>query len=63
MAYLFSWLESYWNLWAIIKRKVSANIRQFSSRDNLCKALRDAVSSVEPSTIKKLIEYVIERQF
>ena len=37
------------NFWAIIKRKVYANLRQFSSKDDLLKAIQDAAASVEPS--------------
>ena len=48
---------------AINKRTVYANIRQCSSQDNLWKAVQDTVYSVEPSTIKKLIDSVTERQF
>ena len=51
------------NLLAIIKCKVYANIRQFSSKDDLWNAVQDALSSIEPPTIKKLTESVTERQF
>lgn len=50
------------NFWAIIKRKIYANLRQFSSKDELWTAILDAVASVEPNVIKKLTESVRERQ-
>ena len=49
--------------WAIIKRKVYANLRQFSSKDDLWKAMQDAETSVEQSVITKMTEFVTKRQF
>lgn len=51
------------NLWSIIKRKVYANLRQFTSKEHLWKAIQDASASVEPSVIKKLTDSVTERQY
>ena len=54
-------LNSIEMLWVVIHRTVYANIRQFSYNDYLWNA-QNAVSSVEPSTTKKLTESVTERQ-
>ena len=43
-------IENSWG--TIIKRKVYAYIRQFFSKDDLWKAVQDAVSSVEQPIIK-----------
>ena len=40
------------NFLTIINREIYAYIRQFSSKDDLWKAVLDAVSSIEQSTIK-----------
>jgi hypothetical protein len=51
------------NLWSIIKRKVYADVRQFSSKEDLWVAIQEAATSVEPATIKTLTESVNDRQF
>ena len=49
------------NLWAIIKRRVYQDGRQFTSTAGLWKAIQDAVASVTPAEIKKLTSSVDSR--
>ena len=49
------------NLWAIIKRRVYQDGRQFTSTAGLWKAIQDAAASVTPTEIKKLTSSVDSR--
>ena len=49
------------NLWAIIKRRVSQDGRQFTSTAELWRAIQDAVASVTQAEIKKLTSSVDSR--
>lgn len=51
------------NLWAIIKRKVYSDGKQFSSKAELWRAIQDAASSIDCTTIEKLTDSVNERLF
>ena len=51
------------NLWAIIKRSVYSNGKQYSSKNDLWAAIQNAAKAVDPSTIKKLTDSVTERMF
>lgn len=49
------------NLWAIVKRSVYSNGKQYSSKNSLWTAIQNAAKAVEPSTIQKLTNSVTER--
>ena len=49
------------NLWAIIKRSVYSNGKQYSSKNDLWTAIQNAAKAVEPSTVQKLANSVTER--
>ena len=49
------------NFWAIIKRSVYSNGKQYSSKNDLWTAIQNAAKAVEPSTLLKLKNSVTER--
>ena len=51
------------NLWAIIKRKVYSNGKQFSSKTELWEAIQGAMRSLDSTTIKNLTNSVNKRIF
>lgn len=51
------------NLWSIIKREIYADGKQYSSKNDLWKVIKDSAASIPRSTIRKLTESVNERLF
>ena len=51
------------NLWSIVKRRVYADGKQYSSKDALWEAIKQAADSIPRSMIGKLTESVNERLF
>lgn len=51
------------NLWAILKRTIYADGRQYTSKDELWRAIKTAAKSISPSTIKTLTESTNNRIF
>ena len=51
------------NLWSIVKRRVNADGKQYSSKDALWEAIKEAADSITRSLIRKLTESVNERLF
>ena len=51
------------NLWPIVKQRVYADGKQYSSKDALWEAIKQAADSIPRSLIRKLTESVNERLF
>jgi transposase len=51
------------NMWSIVKRIVYADGRQYSSKDDLWKAIKRSTASIPKSTIKNLTDSVNDRLF
>jgi transposase len=51
------------NLWSIMKRRVYADGKQYTSKDALWKAIKQAAASIPSSLIRKLTDSVNERLF
>ena len=51
------------NLWSIVKQRVNAVGKQYSSKDALWEAIKQAADSIPRSLIRKLTESVNERLF
>ena len=51
------------NLWSIVKQRLYADGKQYSSKDALWEAIKQAVDSIPRSLIRKLTESANERLF
>ncbi len=51
------------NMWSIVKHNVYAGGRQYSSKDDLWKAIKEPAASIPKSTIKNLTDSVNDRLF
>ena len=49
------------NMWSIIKRKVYANGKQFSSKDELWNVIKDAAKEISADEISKLTSSIDRR--
>ena len=51
------------NLWAIVKRRVYANGRQFTSKDQLWTNIQEVCKQIQPQEILNLTQSVDKRLF